>query len=145
MEKETPAPAILVERRGNGHSLSFGGLSVECLVGRSGIVAADAKREGDGATPAGTWALRELLYRPDRVSPPRSALPARAIGEADGWCDDPAEAAYNRPVALPFAGSHERFWREDGAYDMVVPLGYNDDPPDLLARLGPDTPITIAG
>ena len=125
-----PAPApIVVAGSGTGHSLSFGGLTVPCLVGRSGIVDAASKREGDGATPAGTWRLREVLFRPDRITLPGTSLPASAIGEQDGWCDDPAAAGYNRRVTLPSADSHERLWREDAAYDLLVPLGYNDDPP----------------
>ena len=31
-------------------------------------------------------------------------------------------------VKLPFTASHEMMWRDDGAYDLVVPLGYNDMP-----------------
>ena len=129
MREDGTPPPIVVASTGQGHALSLGDLTVPCLVGRSGIVDAASKREGDGATPAGTWRLREILYRPDRVAPPRTALPSAAIGRGDGWCDDPAEAEYNRRVALPFAGSHERLWREDHAYDVLVPLGYNDDPP----------------
>src|SRR3546814_16319580 len=36
---------------------------------------------------------------------------------------------YNRLVRLPFAASHERMWRDDGLYDLVVEIGYNDMPP----------------
>jgi L,D-peptidoglycan transpeptidase YkuD (ErfK/YbiS/YcfS/YnhG family) len=98
-----------------------------CRLGRSGPVA--DKREGDGGTPVGTWPLRRVLYRPDRVAPPSTALPVAAIAPADGWCDDPRHADYNRPVALPHPASCERMWREDGLYDVVVVLGHNDDPP----------------
>lgn len=56
------------------------------------------------------------------------------MAEEDGWCDDPADPQYNRPVKLPYPASTERLWREDGVYDIVVTLGYNDDPP--LAGLG---------
>lgn len=52
-----------------------------------------------------------------------------ALRPEDGWCDDPAEAAYNRLGPLPCRGSHERLWRPDGLYDLLVELGYNDDPP----------------
>lgn len=73
-------------------------------------------------------ALRRVLYRSDRVAPPPTALPLTAIAPADGWCDDPADPAYNRPVQLPYPGSAEALWRADGLYDLVVVLGYNDDP-----------------
>lgn len=99
---------------------------MRCAVGRSGV--ARAKREGDGATPLGRWAMRRLLFRADRAAMPATSLAARPIRPADGWCDDPADPAYNRMVALPHPGRTERLWREDGLYDLVVPLGYNDDP-----------------
>jgi L,D-peptidoglycan transpeptidase YkuD (ErfK/YbiS/YcfS/YnhG family) len=73
--------------------------------------------------------MRALLYRPDRGAAPPSRLPARAIDRAEGWCDDPGDPAYNRPVALPHGARAEALWRADAIYDLVVPLGYNDDPP----------------
>ncbi len=92
------------------------------------IPAAD-KREGDGASPIGRWPVRRVFYRPDRSAPPETGLPAIALRPDDGWNDDPAKAAYNRLVPLPCRGSHERLWRPDGLYDLIVELGYNDDPP----------------
>lgn len=101
---------------------------VPAALGRGGRRA--DKREGDGATPTGRFALRYCLYRPDRVARPITALATRPIGPADGWCDDPAVPdRYNRPVPLPFAGSHEVLWREDRLYDVIVVVGHNDDPP----------------
>ena len=130
MPSGTHEAVITVERRGDGHSLTHGDFTAPCLVGKSGIVDAGSKREGDGATPAGTWPLREVLYRADRLDPPDTSLRTGAILETDGWCDDPDVADYNRRVSLPFTGSHERLWRGDGVYDVIVPLGYNDDPPE---------------
>jgi L,D-peptidoglycan transpeptidase YkuD (ErfK/YbiS/YcfS/YnhG family) len=101
---------------------------VRCALGRGGVIAQALKAEGDGASPAGVWPLRRVLYRPDRRPAPRTALPAQPIAPDDGWCDDPADLNYNRPVAHPYPGSAERLWREDGVYDLVVVLGYNDDP-----------------
>lgn len=100
---------------------------VRCAFGRSGVAA--VKREGDGVTPVGLFPLRGALYRPDRGDPPGTALPVAPIRPEDGWCDDPADPAYNRPVALPYGASHERMWRDDRLYDIVVVLGHNDDPP----------------
>ncbi len=107
--------------------LTAGGRGFRCTIGRGGV--RDDKTEGDGATPAGRFALRHVLYRADRVAKPVTALAARAIARDDGWCDDPGDPAYNRPVRLPFAGSHEVLWREDSLYDVIVVLGHNDSPP----------------
>lgn len=97
-----------------------------CALGKSGVRA--DKREGDHATPLGLFPFRQVLYRPDREAVPRTALPARAIAANDGWCDDVADPAYNRPVTLPHATRHEALWRADGLYDLVLVIGHNDDP-----------------
>ncbi len=73
-------------------------------------------------------ALRRVLYRADRMATPATTLPLTAIAPDDGWCDDPADPAYNRPVLLPYPASAEALWRADGLYDLAVVLGYNDDP-----------------
>jgi L,D-peptidoglycan transpeptidase YkuD (ErfK/YbiS/YcfS/YnhG family) len=98
-----------------------------CALGRTGI--GTDKREGDGRTPRGVVRVRALWYRADRIRKPSSPLPTRAIRQWDGWCDDPRHPRYNRPVRLPFAASHERMWRDDGLYDLVLELGWNDRPP----------------
>ena len=102
------------------------GMRLRCAVGRGGIRA--DKREGDGATPTGSWPMRRLLYRPDRLAVPATRLAANPLAPQDGWCDDPDDAAYNRPVRLPYRARAEPLWRTDGIYDLIVPLGYNDDP-----------------
>ena len=110
-----------------GGFLSWPGGRVRAALGKGGL--SHAKREGDGATPIGVFPLRNLLYRADRMARPRTGLSVSVIEPGSGWSDDPRDGLYNRPVALPHPYSHERLWREDGLYDLVVPLGYNDDPP----------------
>ncbi len=100
-----------------------------CALGKNGVRPAEDKREGDGASPLGTWAIRRVLYRPDRGPVPVTALPVTALTPDDGWCDAPADPLYNQPVPLPYPASHEVLWREDGVYDLIVILGHNDDPP----------------
>lgn len=109
------------------NSLGGNGLEAPCALGRAGIRA--DKSEGDGATPAGCFQLRRLLYRPDRMSQPGTGLPVAAIEPHDGWCDDPGHALYNRLIRLPFDGGCEHLWRQDHLYDVIVVVGYNDDPP----------------
>jgi L,D-peptidoglycan transpeptidase YkuD (ErfK/YbiS/YcfS/YnhG family) len=111
----------------SGGFLSWPGGRVRAALGRGGLSA--TKREGDGATPIGVFPLRRLLYRADRLQMPRTGLPVSAIHPSDGWSDDPRDMLYNQAVPLPHPYSHERLWREDGLYDLIVPLGYNDDPP----------------
>ena len=107
-------------------TLRFGDLISPCVVGRTGI--RRDKREGDGATPAGRFPLRRLLFRQDRIPAIASHLPARPIHTSDGWSDDPADPAYNQQIALPRPRHHEELWRSDRLYDIVIVVGYNDDP-----------------
>ncbi len=107
-------------------TLTWRGRRLRCALGRGGI--STTKHEGDGATPAGTLLLRRLLYRADRIAAPPGMLPREPIGEADGWCDDPAHADYNRQVTLPHPARCERMSRNDHLYDLVAVLGWNDDP-----------------
>ena len=108
-------------------TLTAFGEIIPCIIGRGGAVAADDKREGDGATPLGAWPLRGALLRPGWTAMPE--LPWRWLRPADGWSDDPADAAYNRPVSHPHHFSAERLWRDDAVYDAIVVLGHNDTPP----------------
>ena len=107
---------------------TLGGRRWRCTVGAGGI--REDKVEGDSATPVGEFPLRRIFYRNDLVVLPKVALPARPISKHDGWCDDPRSPSYNRLVNIPNEWSHEKMWREDGLYDLVVVVGYNDDPPE---------------
>lgn len=104
------------------------GVTARCALGRSGLIAASDKREGDGASPIGIWPLRRVLYRPDRLAAPATGLPVEALAPDDGWCDWPEDPAYNLPVKLPYPARGETLWRADAVYDVIVVLGYNDDP-----------------
>lgn len=99
---------------------------LRAALGRGGVRA--DKLEGDGATPLGRLPLRRVFYRADRIAIPATTLPREPITHADGWCDDPADRAYNRAVTLPHANRHEELWRGDALYDLVVVLGWNDAP-----------------
>jgi L,D-peptidoglycan transpeptidase YkuD (ErfK/YbiS/YcfS/YnhG family) len=107
----------------NSGWLAWGGQRVRCAIGRGGRKA--LKREGDGATPLGHFALKDAYYRADRITRPRLGRALRALRRDDGWCDAVGDRNYNRPVRHPYASSAERMWREDGLYDLVVVLDYN--------------------
>jgi L,D-peptidoglycan transpeptidase YkuD (ErfK/YbiS/YcfS/YnhG family) len=106
--------------------LAAGPLRMAVALGRSGIRA--DKREGDGATPRGRFRPVRLWWRPDRGPRPRSLLPVRPIGRGDGWCEDPADRRYNRPIRLAYDGCGDRLWRRDHLYDLVVELDHNARP-----------------
>ena len=106
--------------------LSWPGGSARAVCGKAGVT--EDKREGDHASPAGRFPLVRAFYRPDRLAAPKTTLPLAALAPGDGWCDDPADPNYNRPVSLPYPASHEDLWRADGLYDLIVVIGYNTDP-----------------
>jgi L,D-peptidoglycan transpeptidase YkuD (ErfK/YbiS/YcfS/YnhG family) len=106
--------------------LTVNGKEFRCALGRGGVTS--HKKEGDGATPAGCFPIRELMYRADRVTVPPTDIPTSHIQENQGWCDDPSDPLYNKKVTLPYEARHEKLWREDALYDVVLVLGYNDDP-----------------
>jgi L,D-peptidoglycan transpeptidase YkuD (ErfK/YbiS/YcfS/YnhG family) len=110
-----------------GGRLSWPGGSTRAACGRSGV--RTDKHEGDGATPAGKFLLLQAYYRPDRLAAPATELPLLALKPSDGWVDQSGDRHYNRLVALPYPAHHEEMWRADGAYDLVVVIGYNTDPP----------------
>jgi len=110
----------------DGAWLDWGAGKKRAAIGPSGI--AVKAGEGDGITPRGSFPVREIFYRADRIAKPVTALPMRAIAREDGWCDEPNDPNYNRLVKLPYPASSEAMWREDHLYDLVVVMGYNDDP-----------------
>ena len=110
-----------------GGTLRFLSREYQCVLGRSGIV--HPKQEGDGGTPLGSFPLREVRYRADRVPQPKTGLLTFKTNPTDGWCDEPADPAYNRLVRMPYQSDAEVMWREDNVYDVLVVIGTNDAPP----------------
>ncbi len=102
------------------------GRRYRAAIGKAGIN--PAKMEGDDATPTGLLPLRRVLYRADRLPRPRASVPVMPLAPHDGWCDDPDDTAYNKPVRLPYPARHEALWRPDAIYDVIGILGWNDAP-----------------
>ena len=103
--------------------LMAGSLVLPCVLGPAGLTR--CKREGDGATPVGCFPLRGGFFRADRGPRPATGIIMRASRPEDGWCDDPKESRYNRPIRLPFRGGHETMWRSDRLYDLGLVVDYN--------------------
>ncbi|HST76711.1 MAG TPA: L,D-transpeptidase family protein [Acetobacteraceae bacterium] len=116
-------PEAIVQRDG---TVRFQSRVFRAILGRGGI--RQDKHEGDGATPSGPLPLRRVLYRADRVSRPECAVPVEPLAPDDGWCDDPTHPDYNRMIRLPHPARHEALWRDDGVYDVIGVLGWNDAP-----------------
>ena len=106
--------------------LTAGSQRIAVALGRSGVKA--DKREGDGATPAGRFRPVRLWWRKDRSPHPAALLPARTIDPADGWCENPTDRRYNRPIRLEPGASGDRLTRPDALYDLVIEIDHNTRP-----------------
>lgn len=116
-------PAAGDRRRG---WLTFGGRTIPVALGRGGILA--NKREGDGGTPLGVFRPLRLWWRSDRHIRPTTKLPTRTIRPDDGWCEDPADRAYNKAVKLKAASTADRLTRKDHLYDFIIEIDHNARP-----------------
>jgi L,D-peptidoglycan transpeptidase YkuD (ErfK/YbiS/YcfS/YnhG family) len=106
--------------------LIAGGLFVPVALGRGGILA--NKRECDGGTPRGSFRPLRLWWRADRHARPATFLPVRPIRPDDGWCEDPADRHYNRPVRLGAGQGGDRLSRDDHLYDFIIEIDHNAHP-----------------
>nr|WP_319391359.1 L,D-transpeptidase family protein [uncultured Cohaesibacter sp.] len=106
--------------------LTLGTRTVPCALGRSGL--GPIKLEGNGITPLMQTRILYGFYRPDKEKRPVSVLPFFPLEREMGWCDAPGHPSYNRLVQLPFSESHERMWRDDDLYDLVLVLDININP-----------------
>ncbi len=100
--------------------------NLPCKLGHGGI--GQKRGEGDGITPVGNWLMSYFLYRPDRISKPRSYLDGFAFGPNDSWCDLPDSRRYNQPLDFKMPNSSEALWREDQLYDLIIVLNHNTLP-----------------
>jgi len=126
---DRPASLIRIRpRAGNSRQgwLTAGGLTIPVALGRGGIRA--NKREGDGGTPRGTFHPRQLWWRADRHSRPKTFIPVRAIRREDTWCEDPTDRHYNRPIRLARDEGGDRLTRNDHLYDFIVEIDHNTRP-----------------
>jgi len=114
-------------------TLSINDWSASCVIGSGGLVAAEAKREGDRKTPVGVFPLRYGLFRD---------LPAlRTLGDLQFpfvpyteemiWEEDGPD--YNRLVLAEGAErQNDRLARprDHDLFDVIIPIGYNDSVPE---------------
>ena len=102
---------------------------LKCSVGKGGIKIKN--KEGDKITPKGIFSIGNIYYRPDRIHNFRSKLNKIKIKKNMGWCDDPNSKKYNRPIKINknYKYSHEKLFRGDGRYDLIIPIKYNYNNP----------------
>ena len=109
----------------NNKYLSFNDYKAKCAVGKRGI--GHKKKEGDLITPIGVFKIKYILYRKDRVKV-LTKLKKKVIKKNMGWCDDPNSSYYNKLVKLPFTHKHEKLYKKENIYDIILVLNYNMNP-----------------
>ena len=106
--------------------LIYNDYKLKCAIGKRGIGV--KKREGDMITPIGSYKIKDIFYRSDKVKNFRTKFRKKIINKKLGWCDDPKSKKYNKLIKLPFKFNFERLYRADGIYDIIIVLNYNTKP-----------------
>jgi len=109
----------------NKNYLTYNKLKVKCAIGKKGI--GNKRKEGDLITPLGEFNIKYIFYRKDRVKI-STKLKKKVIKKNMGWCDDPKSKQYNKLVKLPFDYKHEKLYKNDNIYDIILVLNYNMNP-----------------
>ena len=110
----------------NKKNLIFKNYKVKCSVGKRGIGL--KRKEGDLITPAGTYKIKYILYRKDRVKRIKSKIKKIIIKKNMGWCDDPKSKYYNKLIKLPSAFGFEKLYKKENIYDIILVLNFNMNP-----------------
>jgi L,D-peptidoglycan transpeptidase YkuD (ErfK/YbiS/YcfS/YnhG family) len=97
-----------------------------CSLGVNGIK--NKKKEGDGITPKGVFKLKKIYYRKDKVKNIVTKFKKIKITKDMGWCDDPNSKFYNKLIRLPSKFGHEKLYRKDDIYNLIIVLDYNMNP-----------------
>ena len=110
----------------NNKFISYNNYKAKCAVGKRGI--SIKKKEGDFITPKGTFKIKEIFYRKDRVLNLTTRLKKTVIRKSMGWCDDPKSKKYNKLIYFPFKHSAEKLYRRENIYDIILVLNFNMNP-----------------
>ena len=128
---------IIIKKSGY---LQYKNLKFRCALGKAGIK--KKEKEGDNVTPKGTFKITKMYYRPDKIKNITSLVKKIKIKNNMGWCDDPSSNLYNRQIKLPNKFGHEKLYRKDNLYDLILVLNYNVNP--IIKNKGSSIFIHIA-
>ena len=106
--------------------LKYKDLKFKCALGKAGI--RKKKKEGDNITPKGIYKIIKIYYRDDRIKKISSKFKLIKITKKMGWCDDPKSKKYNQLIKLPNKYSHEKLYKKNNTYDLLLVLDYNMKP-----------------
>ena len=99
-------------------------------IGKNGL--SKNKIEGDYKTPKGLFKLGNLYFRKDKIKKPYSKLKEIIIKKKMGWCNDISNKnKYNKLIKINNKIRHEKLFRKDYKYDLLIPIKYNYNKPIL--------------
>ncbi len=107
----------------NKDTLLYDEFEFKCSIGKKGF--AFNKIEGDLKTPKGTYSIGPVFYRRDKIKDPITKLKKKIIKKSMGWCDDSNSSFYNKLIRIKKKIKHEKMYRSDNKYNIVVPIHYN--------------------
>ena len=110
---------IIIEK----DTLLYDEFKFKCSIGKNGKTS--KKIEGDNKTPKGLYTLGPLYYRKDRLPKLSTKLKKIEIMKNFGWCDDVKSKFYNKPIKTNINVRHEKLYRNDKKYDLLIPIEYN--------------------
>ena len=108
-------------------TLLYDEFKFKCSIGKNGKTT--KKIEGDNKTPKGLYTLGPLYYRKDRLPKLSTKLKKIEIMKNFGWCDDVKSKFYNKPIKTNINVRHEKLYRNDKKYDLLIPIEYNSKRP----------------
>ena len=108
----------------NKYTLKIDEYEFKCSIGKNGL--SNTKIEGDKKTPKGMYELGPLYYRADKVNIPKILINSIKIKPDMGWCDDlNFPTKYNKLIKTNKKINHEKLYRNDRKYDLLIPIKYN--------------------
>ncbi len=114
----------------NKQSLQVDEFKFKCSIGKNGLTS--NKLEGDGKTPKGVYSIDNLYYRADRLKKPFTRLKTIKLKKFHGWCDDlKSNTKYNKLIKTNDKFKHEKLYRGDNKYDLLIPIKYNFNKPKI--------------
>ena len=114
----------------NKETLQYKNFYFKCAIGKKGLTV--NKKEGDKKTPCGLFGIDKLYFRKDRIKIIDTKIKSIPIKKNMGWCDDKKKSnKYNKLIKVSKKIKHEKMYREDSIYDLVIPIKYNFLKPKL--------------
>ena len=114
----------------NKETLRYKNFYFKCVIGKKGLTV--NKKEGDKKTPCGLFGIDKLYFRKDRIKIIDTKIKSIPIKKNMGWCDDIKNSKrYNKLIKVSKKIKHEKMYRNDSIYDLIIPIKYNFLKPKL--------------